>query len=237
MRTAVVLLLAGVVSLAAGAAVPQSVPVKGMVSVTRSAAGKSDPSNVVVTLKPEAPLPMAAEPPRLKIVQQNKRFTPHLLVVTVGTVVDFPNLDPFFHNAFSLFEGKRFDLGLYERGTTKSVTFGAPGVCYIFCNIHPEMSAVVVVVDTPYYALSNAAGEFALPGVPPGRYALSVWHERNAPAQPRDFPKAVAVSGAAVDLGTIRMVESTQVIAPHTNKYGRDYTPVPAPGSGYIIIR
>ena len=76
-------------------------------------------------------------------------FTPHILVVPVGSVVRFPNADPFFHNVFSLFDGKRFDLGLYEAGSTKEVTFSREGLSYIFCNIHPEMSAVVISLSTP----------------------------------------------------------------------------------------
>ena len=83
--------------------------------------------------------------------QKNKTFEPHLLVVTKGSTVEFPNLDPWFHNVFSLFNGKKFDLGLYEAGTTRTVHFDREGVSYIFCNIHPEMSAVVVVVASSYY--------------------------------------------------------------------------------------
>ena len=79
--------------------------------------------------------------------QKNKAFEPHLLVVTIGSNVEFPNDDPWFHNVFSLFNGKRFDLGLYEAGTTRTVHFEREGVSYIFCNIHPEMSAVVVVLS------------------------------------------------------------------------------------------
>lgn len=208
---------------------------KGTTTVIRKT-GKGDNAGVVVWLKPiGVELPAPAPRPRLKLVQQNKKFAPHLLVVPVGSVVDFPNLDPFFHNAFSLFEGKRFDLGLYEGGTTRSVTFGNVGVCFIFCNIHPEMNAVVVVVDTPYYAISNAAGEWAIPNVPPGRYMTSVFHERNPLLNPREFPREVTVGGSPTDMGVIRFAESNQVIAPHTNKYGKEYTP--APGTGYIIIK
>src|ERR1035438_1745365 len=80
-----------------------------------------------------------------RLVQKNKSFEPHLLVVPAGSMVEFPNRDPFFHNVFSLFEGKRFDLGLYEAGTTRTVRFDRPGISYIFCNIHPEMSAVIIM--------------------------------------------------------------------------------------------
>ena len=90
-----------------------------------------------------------------RLVQKNKSFEPHILVVPAGSMVEFPNRDPFFHNVFSLFEGKRFDLGLYEAGTSRMVRFDRPGISYIFCNIHPEMSAVVITMATPLYAISN----------------------------------------------------------------------------------
>lgn len=215
--------------------------VTGTVSVARKPGTRGDSADAAISLKPLAgPVTGGATDerrPRPKMLQRNKQFSPRVLVVPAGTVVDFPNLDPFFHNAFSLFEGNRFDLGLYERGTTKSVTFSKPGICYIFCNIHPEMSAVVVVVDTPYYAVSNPAGEFTIAHMPPGRYALSVWHARNKPANPREFPREVTISAGTSDLGPIRLVESDQVMAPHMNKYGHEYIPAPAPGTGYIIIR
>jgi len=145
--------------------------------------------------------------------------------VPVGSVVEFPNLDPFFHNVFSMFDGKRFDLGLYEAGTSRSVPFATPGVCYIFCNIHPEMSAVVVVVDTPYFAVTNRAGEFTVPNVPPGRYVLSVWHERHKPERPKEFPRDLTIGSASTSVGVIRLIESNEVIASHKNKYGNDYNP------------
>src|SRR5438045_5108518 len=107
---------------------------------------------------------------RLTLTQKGKMFEPHLLVVQVGSVVDFPNRDPFFHNVFSLFDGKRFDLGLYEAGSSRDVRFNKPGISYIFCNIHPEMSAVVISLDTPYYALASPEGELVVPHVPPGKY-------------------------------------------------------------------
>ena len=84
----------------------------------------------------------------LRLVQKNKSFDPHILVVPAGSMVEFPNHDPFFHNVFSLFEGKRFDLGLYEAGTSRMVRFDRPGISYIFCNIHPEMSAIVITITT-----------------------------------------------------------------------------------------
>jgi plastocyanin len=162
-------------------------------------------------------------PQRFRLVQKNKRFTPHILVVPVGSVVDFPNLDPFFHNVFSLFDGKRFDLGLYEGGTNRAVNFNAAGVCYVFCNIHPEMSAVVVVVKTPYYGVSNGTGALSIPRLPPGRYELNVWHERCLPDTLKEATREVVVSSSSSSLGDIRLAESGDLLKNHKNKYGRDY--------------
>ena len=112
---------------------------------------KADNSNVVVWLSPlgtNGVVDPSAQhwPAHPRLTQKNKHFEPHIIVVPVGSAVEFPNRDPFFHNVFSLFEGKRFDLGLYEAGTTRDVHFDRPGISYIFCNIHPEMSAVVIAV-------------------------------------------------------------------------------------------
>jgi plastocyanin len=205
----------------------QRIEVTGSVSVTTSA-DRASLADLAVWLTPAGDLPRAVEPAakaHLKMVQENKRFTPHMLVVRVGAVVDFPNLDPFFHNVFSMYDGKRFDLGLYEAGTSKSVTFSKPGICYVFCNIHPDMSAVIVAVETPYSAVSSRSGEIRISDVPPGRYTLSMWHERYAPATPNDGPREVTISDANRSLGVIRLVDTGKVIAPHTNKYGHEYDP------------
>jgi len=194
--------------------------------------GKSaDNSNAVVFLTPlseTSDFPAArleTTPHRFQLVQKNKRFIPHLLIVPVGAVVDFPNRDPFFHNVFSLFEGKRFDLGLYEGGATRAITFNKPGVSYIFCNIHPEMSAVIIVLEYPYYAVSNKAGEVTISSVPPGRYQLKVWHERCLPEALKSLSREVAFTSGATSLGEIRLPESGELLTNHKNLYGRDYEP------------
>lgn len=171
-----------------------------------------------------------AEP--LRLVQHNKAFEPHLLIVPVGSVVEFPNRDPFFHNVFSLFDGKRFDLGLYEAGTTRHVLFDRPGVSYIFCNIHSEMSAVVIALESTYYGISNAHGELLIPRVPSGRYMLHVWHQAALPETLNELTREVTVSPSVSSLGVIRLTQAT-LMQTHKNKYGHDYEP-PAPSSpGY----
>jgi plastocyanin len=197
-------------------------------------ANKKDRTNVVVWLNPLDDHALRAvsdagpsQPPRL--VQKDKKFVPHLIVVPAGTAVEFPNHDPFFHNVFSLFEGKRFDLGLYEAGTTRMVHFDRAGVSYIFCNIHPEMNAVVVALKTPYYGISTAAGKISIPHVPAGRYSMQVWAEPAGMATLKSLTRTVKVSEQDQSLGLIRVVADGPPV-PHKNKYGRDYD---APGSDY----
>jgi len=212
----------------------QSITVTGTISVVRTPASSSkvDNADAVVWLKPLSGAASAAWR-RFKILQQHKRFEPHVLAIPVGSVVDFPNLDPFFHNVFSMFDGKRFDLGLYEAGASHSVTFDHAGVVYIFCNIHPEMSAVVVVTDTPYYATSDHSGKFSIPDVPLGRYLVTVWHERGKLDGASDYPQEVTISPQNAMLPPIRLTDSGQLLAPHKNKYGHDYDHSPAPSPTY----
>jgi plastocyanin len=167
---------------------------------------------------------------KLELIQRDKSFQPHLLVVPVGTEVDFPNNDPFFHNVFSLFNGKRFDLGLYEAGATNSVRFDRAGVSFLFCNIHPEMSAVVVVVDTAYYAVSDKTGKVTIPNVPEGKYKLGVWYERSLPHDLEGLTRTVNIVSSARDLGTIAVPENPTFSSTHKNKYGQNYTPLPQAG-------
>jgi plastocyanin len=173
------------------------------------------------------PAPHAANIPRL--VQRNKSFEPHVLVVPVGSVVEFPNRDPFFHNVFSLFEGKRFDLGLYEAGTTRNVVFDKPGISYIFCNIHSEMSAVVIAVSTPYFAISDERGRVSIPNVRPGRYTLRIWYEDTLPEELNNLTREVTISEEASNLGAMRL-PATNAPQGHKNLYGHDYPP-PSPDS------
>ncbi len=216
----------------------QQVTITGHITlVDRVAPGRAENNaNVVVWLTPISgpATPLGGflaqpPPPRLRLLQKHKRFEPHVVVLPLGSVVEFPNTDLFFHNVFSLFEGKRFDLGLYEAGATRAVHFDRAGVCYIFCNIHPEMSAVVVVLKTPFYAVSDRSGELSIPNVPPGRYRVQVWHERSLPEVLKSLTREVTVSENFRSLGTIRLSEARNLRLEHKNKYGRDYdSPTPS---------
>ena len=205
-------------------------------AVTRqeiSAKAAADGSDVVVWLKPiDRTAPAVVEANTMKtrqLVQHNKSFHPHLLVVPVGSVVDFPNRDPFFHNVFSLFDGKRFDLGLYEAGATNSVKFDRLGVSFLFCNIHPEMSAVVVAVDTRYFGISDRAGNISISDVPDGKYELHVWYERSLSDDLKNLTRTVTISTSSKDLGTMTVPENPAFTTIHKNKYGQDYPPPSAP--------
>jgi len=161
--------------------------------------------------------------PILRLVQKNKSFEPHILVVPAGSMVEFPNRDPFFHNVFSLFEGKRFDLGLYEAGTSRMVRFDRPGISYIFCNIHPEMSAIVITITTPFYAISNGDGQLNVPNVPFGRYLLHIWSEGMGPENAQPVTREITISENSSSLGVIKVPAATGQRMAHKNKYGRDY--------------
>ena len=181
--------------------------------------------NAVIWLTPVSlsagHLPQLVHPGTFRLEQKNKEFVPHLLVVPTGSTINFPNLDPFFHNVFSLFNGKRFDLGLYETGQSRAVLFNHSGVSYIFCNIHPEMSAVVITLDTPYYAVASPSGNAVIPDVPAGEYDLKVWIESASEAQLAALTRRIKVASQEVDLGNISVTENP--VKSHKNKFGEDY--------------
>jgi hypothetical protein len=198
----------------------------------KSAAGKhkSNPSSAdvvvwLIPLKSDGRPAATGHPGPFRLVQKDKMFIPHLSVVPTGSSVDFPNQDPFFHNVFSLFNGKRFDLGLYESGTSRAVHFDREGVSYIFCNIHPEMGAVVLALSTPYYGVSTATGAVAIHDVPPGSYRLHVWSEAAQFANPVDAERIVQVGAAPVHLDQIFLQAAVDPMEHHKNKFGDDYHP------------
>lgn len=212
----------------------QDITVTARAAWNGDAASHGSPAGVVVWLAPAGEATTATPPssqhPRL--VQKNKAFEPHVLVVPVGSVVEFPNHDPFFHNVFSLFDGKRFDLGLYEAGATREVHFDKPGVSYIFCNIHPQMSAVVIAVPNSYYAVSDKQGQIILPGVVPGHYMVHAWYEGAVPEELEKLEREVTISERNSSLGVLHL-KLPHAVQTHKNKYGRDYDP-PTPSSpGY----
>lgn len=204
----------------------QSLDVVAQVQINHSDnqhAGKHDSSSgVVVWLDAVSDPPATAKPGHFRLAQKDKSFNPHLLVVPLGSAVDFPNLDPFFHNVFSQFNGKRFDLGLYEAGSSRTVRFDHEGISYIFCNIHPQMSAVVIALATPYFAVSSEEGKVALRNVPEGTYEMHVWAEGVDAQQLSALTRRVQVGPSQTSLGMIPLTQS-DTVPPHKNKFGEDY--------------
>jgi plastocyanin len=203
----------------------------------KQAAGKSrapagEPVAVawLTPLGANAGLAPAPEKHTYRMVQKNKQFDPHLLVIPVGSLVQFPNHDPFFHNVFSLYNGKRFDLGLYETGSERGVRFDREGVSYIFCDIHPEMGAVILALSTPYYAVS-VDGAIAFPPVPPGRYTLNVWSEGATQESMTAVRQQVTVGPDRTDLGNVSLIATPSPVQHHANKFGAPYPATKEPGS------
>jgi plastocyanin len=177
----------------------------------------SDLSEVVVWVDGAKGKPPT--PSRARVVMKGKAFNPHVVVITVGGTVEFPNEDPIFHNVFSVSGDNRFDLDLYKRPKSGSWTFQRPGIVRVYCNIHPQMSAVVVVRDNPYFVKAGEDGSFTIDGVPSGRYALRAWHERGGDGQLELNVPAEGSVGAQLLLDA-----STFKRDQHKNKFGKDYS-------------
>ena len=179
----------------------------------------------VVWLSPiDADHPRPPAPSTFVMSQHDKTFSPHLLVMPVGSSVSFPNRDPFFHNVFSLFNGRRFDLGLYQSGQSRSIVFNRAGVSYIFCNIHPEMSAIIITLDTPYFGIADEGGAIRISDVPPGAYTLHVWSEAIPPEARQPAARRITVvADNDTDLGSISVHVTPATLSDHLNKFGQPY--------------
>jgi plastocyanin len=222
------------------AAVARAAAVTGQVELVSSrdpnVRKHTDYSGVVVWLEPaseSALIPTASA--HAQMVQKNKRFTPHVLAITRGTIVDFPNFDPIFHNAFSNYNGQVFDIGLYAPGATRSIGFRRDGVVRVFCNIHPSMSAVIVVLRSPYFAVSGKNGAFQIADVPPGAYRLHVFHERSTEQTLAALTHPLDIGAAPQELAPIQVSESGYLELPHKNKFGKEYPP-DSGSSGYTGV-
>ncbi len=161
-----------------------------------------------------------ATPRTARMALDARQFRPRVLLVPVGATVEFPNQDAFNHNVFSLSEDNTFDLGLYPQGESRSQRFRRPGLVRIFCNIHPRMSAFVVVRDNAWYTQPGADGSFTVPDVPPGTYTLVVWHER-APQITREI--TVLAGAGGLEGLELNMDASGYRWVQHPNKHGQQY--------------
>lgn len=158
--------------------------------------------------------------PAPKLSSRNKRFDPRVLAVSKGSTVDFPNLDRIHHNVFSLSETAKFDLGLYKNGASKPWKFENPGVVRVYCNIHPQMAAFLMVVDGEVLGQTGLDGTVTLPPVPPGRYPVKVWDEKGG-----EWSGFADVQSAKTTTLAVALDASAWKEVPHKNKYGKDYPP------------
>ncbi len=189
------------------------------VAELRDAEGKllDDRSWVLVFLEGEH-APFASARRRPVISQKGRRFAPRVLPVIVGTEVEFPNDDTIFHNVFSLSKTAPFDLGVYEPGQTASVRMQRPGLVKVYCNIHPEMAASIVVLDNPWHGLTDRSGRFVLCGIPDGEYVLRAWNDMGA----ESLPRTVRVRGGGAFEADVALQETRRSVR-HSNKYGKPY--------------
>jgi plastocyanin len=200
----------------------QDATVQGVVNVLHHSKNQSGSSDVVVWLTSTRTTETASPGPLVRLLQKDKRFTPHILAVTRGTAIEFPNQDPFFHDVFSIYHGKPFDLGLYESGAVRKIRFSEPGISYIFCNIHPEMSAVVVTLATPHFTITARDGSFKISQVPPGRYKLEMWYELSPEAELTSLSREFEITAGNNALATMT-IHSSDAPHDHFNKYGEPY--------------
>jgi len=191
----------------------------GRVTLIKNGAPVPDASNVVVWL--EGARRSAEGGVRASMKSEKKRFTPRVVVVSRQGLVDFPNVDPIYHNVFSVSGANRFDLGLYRAGASKEKKFEESGLVRVYCNIHPQMVGFVMVVDSDFAAVTGADGSFRFEGVPVGPARLRVWHEEAA--EPAEV--ALSVRPRFETSAAPRLDVSGYKPQPHKNKYGKDYAP------------
>jgi plastocyanin len=214
-----------------------SATVSGKVELTDLKAGgrEKDHSGVVVWLEPVGAAAPATPAVTVTIAHKHKTFLPHVVALRSGSKVSFRNEDPVFHNAFSNYDGQIFDVSLHPPGSTREVTFKRPGIVRLFCNIHPTMSGLIMVLDTPWFAVTGAKGVFAIADVPAGEYRLKYFHERALPGVLTTLERQIAVGADDSALPSVEISEAGYVVPPHQNKYGKPYPPVIVdqyPGAG-----
>lgn len=203
--------------------------VSGQVELTNSldpaVHKRKDYSGVVLWLEPTDHSALPAAPKSVRIAQQDKHFLPHVVAIPVGSTVDLPNNDPFWHNAFSNFSGEPFDIGLYAPRTSRSHTFRHPGIVRVFCNIHSTMSAIIAVLSTPYYVVTPETGKFSVANVQPGEYELRIFYERALPDNLKFLERRVTVPESGLALPLVSISETGYVPEPHLDKHGKPYAP------------
>jgi plastocyanin len=205
-----------------GTPAPGTGDVRVTVTVLGSDQKPSPAAQAVVWIPDAAAKPGAGSLPsgHGRIASRSKRFDPRVTAVPAGTAVDFPNLDGIFHNVFSLSPGATFDLGLYRNGATRTMTFDTPGLVRIYCNIHPQMAAFLMVIDGTIWAQTAADGSAVLVNVPAGHAAVRAWDEKGG-----DYRGTVDVAAGKTAQLAIALDGSSWRETPHANKYGKNYPP------------
>ena len=220
-------LLASLLALAAAQSAATGT-VSGKVALVKGGAPLPDASQVVVWIEgakiPNAPTGVV----RAEMKSERKSFQPRVIAVPRDAAVDFPNVDPIFHNVFSVSPGNRFDLGLYRSGTSKPNVFHETGLVRVYCNIHPQMVGFVMVVDSSFVAVTGKDGAFRFEGVPPGTWTVRAWNEESGEASSPARVRAGADAAVAFTLDTSQFKQQ-----PHKNKYGKDYPPPPPDDERY----
>lgn len=226
MAALVALLLALLAPPPPPAETPVGGSIAGRVTIVKNGASVADASNCVVWIEgAHRPASLATPSPARRLAHvemksQGKRFVPRVVAVEKNAEVDFPNVDPIFHNVFSVSPSNRFDLGLYRSGNSKAKKFDEPGVVRVYCNIHPQMVGFVLVVDSDFWAVTGPDGAFRFEGVPAGNWQLRVWQEEGGESR---LP--VAVRARAESSVAARLDATEYRLQPHKNKYGKDYPP------------
>jgi plastocyanin len=199
--------------------------VSGQVGLLANGSPRADASNAIVWVEGAHAsgdaTRAATRDPEMKSDQ--KRFNPRVVGVSRNRAVNFPNVDPIYHNVFSVSGGNRFDLGLYRSGASKKQEFAETGLVRVYCNIHPQMVGFVRVVDSDFFAVTGSDGKFRLEGVPPGNWTIRAWHEEAG----AEASSPVTVRSKQESAAPLRLDVTGFKPQPHKNKYGRDYPPQP----------
>lgn len=198
-------------------AVLNAATIEGRIALT--AEGKplraEEAQDAIVYFRPKVPAAKPPPPTNAEMRTVRKQFVPHVLAVTVGSSVRFPNSDPILHNAFSASKDNAFDVGLYGQGEGQTVTFAHAGYVRVYCNVHHSMIGNILVLDTPYFTHPDAAGNFRLTNLPKGAGDLVVWHERANPWH--------AVVDAGAPVAEVGLELTQRKIPQHVNKFGKPY--------------
>ena len=195
--------------------------ISGKVTIVKGGAPLPEAGNAVVWIDGLHSPAGASSAARAEMKSQGKKFVPRVIAVSRAGEVQFPNVDPIYHNVFSVSAPNRFDLGLYRSGGSKEKRFDEPGLVRVYCNIHPQMVGFVMVVDSDYATVTGPDGAFRFGGVPPGNWTVRAWQEEGGEAQASVSSRARTETPPVA----LTMDASAYKAQPHKNKYGKNYPP------------